>query len=141
MAVDRFLRRLESTGFLLPTALTAGLWLKGLHPWLPGFRCPLRHLTGLPCPTCFLTRATSAALVGDWPTAVRLHAFGPVVAIILVGWSILAIRQRRLVPRKVPPWPFAWGAVALMAYWVVRLVASYGLGLDDMPAFPREDER
>ena len=105
MAADRFLRRLESTGFLIPSLLTGGLWLKGMHPWLPGFRCPLRHLTGLPCPTCFLTRATSAALVGDWPAAVGLHAFGPLVAIALVVWSILALRQRRLVPRHLPAWP------------------------------------
>lgn len=138
MLADCFLRRLKSAGPLLPAALTAGLWLKGLHPWLPGFRCPLRHLTGLPCPTCFLTRATSAALVGDWPTAVRLHAFGPLVAIALVGWSILAMRQRRLVPRQLPTRPLAGGAVALVAYWIFRLVMTYGLGLRDFPAFPRD---
>ena len=98
--------------------------------------CPLRRLTGVPCPTCFLTRATSAALTGDWPTAVRLHAFGPVVAIALVWWSILAIRQRRLVPRQLPAWPLGWGAAALVAYWLLRLVVSYGLGMRDFPAFP-----
>ncbi|MFN9643584.1 MAG: DUF2752 domain-containing protein [Cyanobacteriota bacterium] len=140
MAADRFLRRLEGAGFLLPAALTGVFWLKGLHPWLPGFRCPLRHLTGLPCPTCFLTRATSAALIGDWPAAVRLHAFGPLVAIALVGWSILAVCQRRLVPRNLPAWPLGWGGVALLAYWIVRLVLRYGLGLEGFPAFPREAE-
>ncbi|MFN9622877.1 MAG: DUF2752 domain-containing protein [Cyanobacteriota bacterium] len=136
--MDRFLRRLESTGCLLPAALTAGLWLKGLHPWLPGFRCPLRHLTGVPCPTCFLTRATSAALVGDWPAAVRLHAFGPLVAVALVGWSILALRQRRLVPRRLPTWPLSGGSVALVAYWIFRLVVSFGLGWRGFPGFPAE---
>jgi hypothetical protein len=136
LLVKRFLRRLREAGFLLPATLTAGLWLKGWHPWLPGLSCPLRRLTGVPCPTCFLTRATSAALTGDWPTAVRLHAFGPVVAIALVWWSILAIRQRRLVPRQLPAWPLGWGAAALVAYWLLRLVVSYGLGMRDFPAFP-----
>jgi hypothetical protein len=134
--MNRFLRRLQRAGIGLPAALTAGLWLKGLHPWLPGFPCPFRHLTGVPCPTCFLTRATSAALVGDWPLAVRLHAFGPVVAIALVGWSFLAIRQRRLVPRPLPAWPLTRGVVALLAYWVVRLVVSHGPGRGAFLSFP-----
>lgn len=121
---------------LIPAALTGGLWLKGLHPWLPGLSCPLRRLTGIPCPTCFLTRATSAALTGDLPTAMRLHAFGPVLAAALLWWSVVAIRQRRLVPRQLPAWPLGWGAVALVGYWVLRLVGSYGrAGLDGL-AFP-----
>lgn len=134
--MNRFRQRLEAAGCLLPTALTAGLWLKGWHPWLPGLSCPLRRLTGLPCPTCFLTRATSAALTGDLPEAFRLHAFGPLVAVALVGWSILAIRQRRLVPRQLPAWPLGWGAVALVAYWVLRLVGSYGRAGPGWLAFP-----
>ena len=136
LLVKHFLRRLREAGFLLPATLTAGLWLKGWHPWLPGLSCPLRRLTGVPCPTCFLTRATSAALTGDWPTSVQLHAFGPVVAIGLVWWSIVAIRQRRLVPSQLPAWPLGWGAVALVAYWLLRLVVSYGLRQRGFPAFP-----
>ena len=134
--MNRFLRRLQGAGWLVPAALTAGLWLKGLHPWLPGLSCPLRAVTGLPCPTCFLTRATSAALTGDWPTAVRLHAFGPLVAVGLVWWSVVAIRQRRLVPPNLPAWALGWGAVALVAYWLLRLGVSYGLGQRGFAAFP-----
>ena len=136
--MNRFLRRLQGAGFLLPTVLTAGLWLKGRQPWLPGLGCPLRHLTGLPCPTCFLTRATSAALTGDLSTAVRLHAFGPVAAAALIVWSVVAIRERRLVPRHLPAWPLGWGAVALVVYWLARLVVSYGPGAGGVLAFPRE---
>jgi hypothetical protein len=134
--MNRFLRRLQGLGYLVPAALTAGLWLKGLHPGLPGLSCPLRSLTGIPCPTCFLTRATSAALTGDLTTAVRFHAFGPLVAAGLLWWSITAIRQRRLVPRQLPAWPVAWAAVALVAYWLMRLALRYSLGLRDFPSFP-----
>ena len=81
--------------------LTGTLWLKGLHPQLPGFSCPLRALTGIPCPTCFLTRAISAALTGDLHDAVHWHLFGPVMAAVLVGWSVVSIRQRQLMPRGV----------------------------------------
>jgi hypothetical protein len=135
-SVNRFLQRLKGAGCCLPALLTVGLGLKGLHPWLPGLSCPLRALTGVPCPTCFLTRATSAALIGQWPTAVRLHAFGPLVACALVWWSITAIRQRRLIPRQLPSGPLAAASVVLVAYWLMRLVATFGLGWRTFPAFP-----
>lgn len=102
------------------------MWLKGLHPQLPGFSCPLRALTGIPCPTCFLTRATSAALTGDLHDAVHWHLFGPVMAAVLVGWSLVSIRQRRLVPRGVLQGAaarrtLALGTGSLLAYWLLRL--------------------
>ena len=95
--------------------------MKGLNPDLPGLSCPLRALTGIPCPTCYLTRATAAALTGDLGRAVQLHAFGPLVAAALLWWSLTAIRQHRLVPRNLPAWPLGWSAVALVAYWLWRL--------------------
>jgi hypothetical protein len=61
--------------------------------------------------------------------SVQGHAFGPLVAVGLLGWSLLAIRQRRLLPR----WPWAWPSprrhpalvaaltLALLAYWAGRL--------------------
>ncbi|MEB3259915.1 MAG: DUF2752 domain-containing protein [Cyanobacteriota bacterium] len=135
--MTRFMRRLQAAGWCLPTALTLGLGLKGLHPWLPGLSCPLRALTGVPCPTCFLTRATSAALIGQWPTAVRLHAFGPLVAVALVWWSVTAWRQRRLLPQALPAWPLGAATVALLAYWLTRLVTTFALGWrDTMASFP-----
>jgi hypothetical protein len=62
--------------------------------------------------------------------AVQLHAFGPLVAAGLVGWSLLAIQQRRLLPRwpwnrpspqQAPALAAALG-VTLLGYWVGRLV-------------------
>ncbi len=114
------------------------MWLKGGHPALPGWPCPLRTLTGIPCPTCFLTRATSLALRGDLGGSLHWHAFGPLAAAGLVGWSVLAIRQRRLLPRPLsrplPGWPLAAVAVGLLGYWVVRVVVQQRLGWDSFPA-------
>ena len=132
----RLWAQLRQAGFLLPAGLTGYLWIKGLHPDLPGLSCPLRRLTGIPCPACFLTRATSAALIGDLPGSLTLHAFGPAAAAALVWWSITAIRQRRLVPRGLPTLPFGMAAVGLMAYWLLRLGLSFGLHRWGFPAFP-----
>ncbi|MFM7646981.1 MAG: DUF2752 domain-containing protein [Cyanobium sp.] len=113
-------------GFLVPASLTGYLWLKGGHPGLPGWSCPLRALTGIPCPTCFLTRATELALRGDLGGSLAYHAFGPVMALSLAGWSLLALHQRRLLPRLPRAWrpsgPLsATIALALLGYWLARL--------------------
>ena len=134
------MRRLQRAAFLLPAGLCGYLWLKGAHPDLPGWSCPLRSLTGIPCPTCFLSRATSAALRGDLAGSLQLHAFGPLAALALLGWAVLAIQQRRLRPRLGPaaadPRLLAWGGLALLLYWLLRLLLSYGLGQRGFPAFP-----
>ena len=119
--MNRFLRRLQRTGFLLPATLTGAVWLKGLHPGIPGLGCPLRALTGVPCPTCFLTRATSAALTGDLGGSLQWHLFGPIAALGLVFWSVLALQQRRLIPRGLPLWPLPVVAGGLISYWLLRL--------------------
>jgi len=121
-------------GWLLPPVLTGYLWLKGLHPLLPGFSCPLRALTGIPCPTCFLTRATALALHGDVAASVRVHAFGPLAAGALLAWSVLAIRRRRLFPVGLKAWHLAAAAVGLLTYWGGRLVLSYGMGIAAFPS-------
>lgn len=123
----------QSASCLLPAGLTVYLWIKGGYPYLPGWSCPLRGLTGIPCPTCFLTRATEHALRGDFGGAFQLHAGGPLLAAGLIGWSLLALRQRQLWPQPLVrwcrrPWLLGLAASALLSYWLLRL----GLGL--MPA-------
>lgn len=124
---------LNRLGALVPVALTSALFVRGLNPHLPGWSCPLRLVTGIPCPTCFLTRATAAALTGNLSESVRLHAFGPPVAALLVVWSVLAIRQRRLLPVAWPARLSTAGAVALVAYWALRLGLHIGLGWSTFP--------
>lgn len=119
----RWRQRLRAAGFLLPAVFTGFFWLKGSHPFLPGWSCPLRAFTGIPCPTCFLTRATAAALHGRLGESLQLHAFGLPLAALLFAWSVLALRQRRFVPRG---WRLELPAVvgiaaALLAYWLGRL--------------------
>lgn len=129
----RWIRRLERCGPLLPLGVTGLLVLKGLHPGLPGFSCPLRAFTGIPCPTCYLTRATAASLVGRFGDAVALHAFGPVVAAGLVIWSLQALRSGKLIPSVLKGQQLLFAAVFLLLYWAGRVGLTYGLGLRAFP--------
>ncbi|MFM7086773.1 MAG: DUF2752 domain-containing protein [Cyanobium sp.] len=125
--------RLRSLAPLLPGGLSLYLGLKGLHPALPGWPCPLRSLTGIPCPTCFLTRSTAAALSGRLEEALQLHAFGPVVAAGLLAWSLLALRHRRLLPITIRGPELACFCLALLAYWLARLLLQFGFGVAAFP--------
>lgn len=78
----------------------------------------------MPCPTCFLTRATELALRGDLQASLQQHAFGPLAALGLLAWSLLALRQRQLWPRLALRWQPRWllaAAVVLVGYWFLRL--------------------
>ncbi|MBW4487781.1 MAG: DUF2752 domain-containing protein [Trichocoleus desertorum ATA4-8-CV12] len=50
---------------------------------LPFLGCPIRHLTGIPCPTCGMTRSFMAIAQGDWNQALVHHLFGPVLFVSL----------------------------------------------------------
>ncbi|MEJ1937304.1 DUF2752 domain-containing protein, partial [Nostoc sp. NIES-2111] len=57
--------------------------------------CPIRHLTGIPCPTCGMTRSFMAIGRGNWSQALGEHLFGPillasfVVAIVHITLELL----------------------------------------------------
>lgn len=52
--------------------------------------CPLRHWTGIPCPTCGMTRSFMAIVRGDLSQAVAEHLFGPV---LFTGFLIATVHM------------------------------------------------
>ena len=73
-----------------------------------GFPCPLRLLTGIPCPFCGMTTAAMSLVRGD---LVGAAAANPIVfavaALVASGLVLLALREGGLVPDPVP-----WSAAA-----------------------------
>ncbi len=69
--------------------------------------CPLLLLTGLPCPTCGITRSVSATLHGQLSEALRFHPLGPVVvllAVVVLASSLAQLARRPWLDRLTP-----WG--------------------------------
>ena len=88
---------------------------------LPLWSCPFRHLSGLPCPTCYLTRSAMATLRGDLGEALELHVLGPPLLLWasgLMGWMLVrgVPPPQRLMRRSLTMF-----VVVGMAYWLLRL--------------------
>ncbi|MEW5871544.1 MAG: DUF2752 domain-containing protein [Chloroflexota bacterium] len=106
-------------------AIQVGLHLAGL----PGWQCPIKAITGLPCPGCGLTEAVGDLLHGDWRGAMAAHAFAPLFLlafILLLIVSVLpeAARQRTvaiIATCEQRTGLMAWVLFSLMVYWGFRL--------------------
>jgi hypothetical protein len=107
----------------LPVLIVAGL------PW----RCPMLLVTGLPCPTCGITRALRLALHGDLAGATRMHPLWFVVVLACVGvavWEIVTQwREGRwggALDRRSVQSVLGVIAVALVVVWAARFTGAFG---------------
>ena len=82
--------------------------------------CPFRRITGIPCPSCGLTRSWQAAGHGRLRDAVRAHPLGP-LTMITAAWIALDGRaERRLAAQTSSAWTAAT-IVGWFAAWLWRL--------------------
>ena len=81
-------------------------------PGHPGLPCPLRTLTGIPCPLCGMTRSVTATVHGRLAEALAMNPAG--VAAVLVAIALLVFR--RVGTATVPVWAAPVG-VALLWIW------------------------
>jgi hypothetical protein len=96
------------------------------------FPCPLRQVTGLPCPGCGLTRSCLAMVRGDWLEMWRQHPFGPVFAlfwvVVGVGLCLPAEARDRFTEavgrfERFTKWP-AWVLGGLLIYGLTRWIGQ-----------------
>lgn len=96
---------------------------------LPFWVCPVRHWTGIPCPSCGMTRSFVAIARGDWSQALAQHLFGPLLFIVLLMTTIhltleLLTGRRvltfydKVLRRKKLQWLFL---IMLLIYHALRL--------------------
>lgn len=111
---------LLAAAVLVPPAGGNGAHILGL----PNL-CLFHFLTGLPCPTCGMTRAVICCAHGDLAGAWRFHPLSPLVFLLLIALSVQAI-----FPFPIPGlarWlriPGILFVVALMEVWIARLAGA-----------------
>ena len=122
--MNKFKLYLLKKHYLIPTVLTTYLYLKNYYS-LPGISCPFRQITGVPCPTCFLTRSTCLAFQGDLENSFKMHLFGPFLALFLIIWSIRSIKTKKLFPFVVNERVLIIGSLSLIFYWLIRIFNGF----------------
>jgi hypothetical protein len=86
-----------------------------------GLPCPLRTLTGVPCPFCGLTTATVALGHGNWAATAAANPLAYVAAALVVGTAPVLLARaagRATAPRR-------WSAGARRrAQWSVAVLVA-----------------
>lgn len=82
--------------------------------------CAFHAMTGLPCPTCGMTRSFAATAHGQLGLAFHYHAFGPFAFVALLLASLWAFTGRPY-PR-IRPWMVWIVVAAVTVYGVARMM-------------------
>jgi hypothetical protein len=118
-------------GYSIPENITmfyAGAGMAGLvyplimaHTGGVGLECPLRALTGVPCPFCGLTTATVALTHGHWAAAAATSPLAYLAAALTLGTApVLVARNTGLVAQ-----PRAWSPAARRrTRWVMAVLVA-----------------
>lgn len=97
------------------------------------WRCIFHQLSGLPCPSCGMTRALFAAAHGRFKEAFAWHPMGVALFAIVVGSAIVLLLEaamgRRLltVRERELRAAFIMFMLCLLLCWVIRLFIIFGV--------------
>ena len=122
--MNRVILNLLRRKYFLPFGLVSYLYLKNYYS-LPGITCPFRQITGVPCPTCFLTRSTCLAFQGDLENSFKMHILGPFVALFLIIWSIKSFKTKKVFPFLITEKSLIIFSFFLLIYWIFRMFYGF----------------
>lgn len=82
-------------------------------PGNPGLPCPLRTITGVPCPFCGMTTSVEATVHMQFGDALAANPAGDLLVIVAI--VLLAVR-----PKSIPV-PMTLAAIVLGLMWLFEL--------------------
>jgi hypothetical protein len=101
----------------------------GALPW----PCPFKLVTGLPCPSCGMTRATRLAMHGDFAGATHMHPLWMVVLPACAAWAIVecvGFARTRTWGASAESRALRWVAGVIVALlvivWIARFFGAFG---------------
>ena len=114
-------------GFCTIPLISSGLYTNGYR--LNFLFCPVRHWTGVICPSCGMTRSFMAIARGDWHSAIDYHLFGPLL-FIGFGLTIIHAILELSIDRRLQIFYMQWLKrrdfqlvvfVSFLGYYLLRL--------------------
>jgi Protein of unknown function (DUF2752) len=85
------LKRWAHLGLCSAPLIGSFFYRYGYH--LSFLKCPLRALTGIPCPTCGMTRSFVAISQGNLDAAINYHLFGPAFFLLFLAGVLSLLRE------------------------------------------------
>lgn len=84
--------------------------------------CPIRHFTGIPCPTCGMTTSFMAIARGDFCQAATENLFGP---LLFLGFVIAAVHVTLELIINRPIKAFYWQIITIKKIQILGLCTIF----------------
>jgi hypothetical protein len=104
---------------VVATASVAAAWVHQNHD--PGALCPLRRLTGVPCPFCGSTTVFMEAGAGHWWAALAANPVTVVAVLVFLAAPLLAVDPLGTLVRLPKQVLWIGGGVLLVGSWLWQL--------------------